>query len=317
VIWALGLLFVAVSAVLLAARYVSGGSLVFLALTAFSPYGIGAAAIGAVLCAVARGRAGFVGLAVGLVLLLVSLGVRIPLYISQAAPAAGQRVVVMTCNLRLGSADAAAVVSAVRSNDVDVLMLEELTPDERDALRTAGLDGLLPHAVADPVAGAGGTGVWSRWPLESGKIRADFAFALVTAGVELPGNGRLAVVGLHLAGPTADASAWDQDIRHLPSVLQSLPRETPVIVGGDFNATVDDPRFRALLAAGYADGADQAGAGYTMTYPADRWYPPLIAIDHVLTRDAVARQAWTVHVPGSDHRALLASVVVPQEPPAG
>ena len=79
-----------------------------------------------------------------------------------------------------------------------------------------------------------------------------------------------------------------------------------MVVGGDFNATPDTAQFRDVLAAGYDDAADQAGAGLTRTYPSDRWFPPLIAIDHVLCRGAAtAVRASTVEIDGSDHRALL------------
>jgi endonuclease/exonuclease/phosphatase (EEP) superfamily protein YafD len=97
-------------------------------------------------------------------------------------------------------------------------------------------------------------------------------------------------------------------------VLDGLPAGRPVIVGGDFNATPDVAQFRSVLRTGFADAADQAGAGMTRTYPADRWFPPLIAIDHVLTRGgAVATGVQTVSISGSDHRALLARIAVPTD----
>jgi endonuclease/exonuclease/phosphatase (EEP) superfamily protein YafD len=80
-----------------------------------------------------------------------------------------------------------------------------------------------------------------------------------------------------------------------------------VIAAGDFNATTDHAQFRRLLAHGYADAAQQSGAGYLPTYPNDRWYGPLIGIDHVLLRGGVgAADVRTLGVRGSDHRALLA-----------
>ncbi len=89
-----------------------------------------------------------------------------------------------------------------------------------------------------------------------------------------------------------------------------MPGET-ALIGGDFNATLDTVQFRRILAQGFSDAADQAGAGFTPTWPADRWFPPLITIDHVLTRDAVARSVDSVEIPGSDHRALVAVVRIP------
>ena len=45
-----------------------------------------------------------------------------------AAPAADRRLVVMSVNLRLGDADAGAIMALVRRHDVDVLSLVELSP---------------------------------------------------------------------------------------------------------------------------------------------------------------------------------------------
>ncbi|MGH9271430.1 MAG: hypothetical protein ACRDZ2_09160 [Ilumatobacteraceae bacterium] len=56
---------------------------------------------------------------------------------------------------------------------------------------------------------------------------------------------------------------------------------------------------------------EQSGARYVPTYPTDRRYPPLISIDHVLTRGpVVATRVDTVELAGTDHLALLATLVV-------
>ena len=62
------------------------------------------------------------------------------------APAAGaQRMTVMTANLFEGQGDAQDVVDAVRSDHVDLLVLEEITPDALARLDAAGLADLLPN----------------------------------------------------------------------------------------------------------------------------------------------------------------------------
>jgi endonuclease/exonuclease/phosphatase (EEP) superfamily protein YafD len=76
-----------------------------------------------------------------------------------------------------------------------------------------------------------------------------------------------------------------------------------VIVAADFIITPDMRRFRDLLTNGYRDAVEQTGAGFAPTFPTHSWYPPLIAIDHVLTRHAAAWPIRTIVVRGSDHRA--------------
>jgi endonuclease/exonuclease/phosphatase (EEP) superfamily protein YafD len=193
-------------------------------------------------------------------------------------------------------------------------MLEELTPAEQDGLVRAGLDAQLPHHSSVPEEGGAGTGLWSRFPLRDVAHPGGFTFALVTARLAVPGVPRpVRVVALHAAGPVPDSTLWVRDMTRLAAFLPTLAAGDPMLVGGDFNATPDTVQFRRILAGGFADAADQAGAGYTRSYPADRWYPPLIAIDHVLTRNGpVATAVDTVTVEGSDHRSLVARVAVPR-----
>jgi endonuclease/exonuclease/phosphatase (EEP) superfamily protein YafD len=87
-----------------------------------------------------------------------------------------------------------------------------------------------------------------------------------------------------------------------------------VIVGGDYNSTPDMRQFRDLLTDGYHDAVEQTGSGFAPTLPADTRFPPVITIDHVLARNAVASSIMTIDAPGSDHRSLLANIAVPVDP---
>jgi endonuclease/exonuclease/phosphatase (EEP) superfamily protein YafD len=293
------------------AHYRAPGSTYTLALSAFAVYlGIGAV-VAAVLFALLRTRVGWAGFAIAVGVLVWTAALQAPAYVAQTVPSHGADVVVMTSNLKVGAADPHAVVDAVRSHHVDVLMLEELTPEIRAALRSAGLDELLPHSVADPRDYGAGTGLWSRYPLTDPNVRRDLGFSFVTARANLP-SGATTLAAMHVFGPYPQAQFqhWKSDMHAYPGVLAALPGRT-VLIGGDFNASADDAQFRSVLGDRYVDAANQAGAGYTPTWPANRWYPPLITIDHVLTQGAVARSADTVEIPGSDHRALIVSVRIP------
>jgi endonuclease/exonuclease/phosphatase (EEP) superfamily protein YafD len=85
-----------------------------------------------------------------------------------------------------------------------------------------------------------------------------------------------------------------------------------VIVAGDVNSTTDMRPFRALLRNGYRDAAEQSGAGFKPTFPGNSRLPPLIVIDHVLTRNCTATSLRTLKVPGSDHRGLVVTIAIPQ-----
>ncbi len=281
-----------------------------LGVSAFSPYLMLGAPLAVIVLAVSRE---WLGAVVALVVTAVAVATQVPLYTSSDPPAQAATLVTMTSNLRIGGADPASVVAAARRHNVDVLMLQELTPEEQQRLESAGLDRLLPYHLSDPRSAATGTGLWSRYPLTEKVTRTDFSWAFVTAEVRIPGAAKpVSLAALHMPGPYPNSVLWHHDIAHLPSVLSTLGGGSgTVVVGGDFNATPDLHQFRELLTHGYADGADQAGAGMTRTYPSNSSLPPMIAIDHVLTRDAVATAADTVKIAGTDHRALVVRVAIP------
>lgn len=73
----------------------------------------------------------------------------------------------MALNARLGEADPAGLTESART--ADVLVLTEATAPQVRALTAAGLIDRFPHRNAGrlPAAGAGGTAVFSRYPLTS------------------------------------------------------------------------------------------------------------------------------------------------------
>ena len=87
-------------------------------------------------------------------------------------------------------------------------------------------------------------------------------------------------------------------------------------MAGDFNAVDDHGPMRDLYADGWRSAADLAGAGFVRTYPADRRFPPLIGIDHILLDDRLtATEFTTFDVPGTDHLGVRA-VIAGTTPPA-
>jgi endonuclease/exonuclease/phosphatase (EEP) superfamily protein YafD len=275
-----------------------------ISVTSFAWYAMWAAPVAVVFAILARRWA---TVAVAAVLTALLLVVQLPGRIAESAPTHGRPITVMQANLRLGNADPAALVRLVRTHHVELLATEELTFTEEDRLVAAGLAKLMPYRFTRPLpGGGGGLGMWSRYPLSQPVDVPGFWLGVLTARVTLPGGQHLTFVTVHLSPPYPyPAGRWRDELGRLAGVLRRLPDDGPVLAPGDYNATVDHAQFRDLLAHGYADSAAQAGAGYPASYPNDRWFGPVIAIDHLLTRRAVATALDTLGVPGSDHRALL------------
>jgi endonuclease/exonuclease/phosphatase (EEP) superfamily protein YafD len=139
---------------------------------------------------------------------------------------------------------------------------------------------------------------------------------MVSAQIEIPGiaNGPTVLVA-HIPGPWPQPiDGWDNELERMNGTMQSLSRSAGngcALVAGDFNSTLEMAPFRRLLGNGFRDAAEQAGAGFTLTYPANTMLPAFMGIDHILTSKCVATSVRTVTLPGSDHRGLATTVDVP------
>jgi endonuclease/exonuclease/phosphatase (EEP) superfamily protein YafD len=101
---------------------------------------------------------------------------------------------------------------------------------------------------------------------------------------------------------------WSSDLAALPAPDPGVLR----VLAGDFNATFDHAALRAVLARGWADAAQRAGRGLAWTWRPLRLPAPRLVIDHVLIDPRIAVAAVDlVHLPGSDHRALVTDLVLP------
>jgi endonuclease/exonuclease/phosphatase family metal-dependent hydrolase len=234
------------------------------------------------------------------------------------SPATGVRLQVMTSNLRIGGADPAAVVALVRDHDIDVLAVQEFTPDAEAGLKAAGIDQLLPYSELAAEPGSPGSGLYSRFPITGGGAqRNGGGFDQAYGIIQPPGATPLLVESAHPAAPySVDALRnWRADLAAEPA---ADPQGTPRILLGDFNSTLDHAELRALVARGYRDAASTVGKGLVPTwglyYPHDRRLPP-ITIDHVLVDERIGVRDVQVHrVPQTDHRAVLAWLTVPARP---
>jgi endonuclease/exonuclease/phosphatase family metal-dependent hydrolase len=104
---------------------------------------------------------------------------------------------------------------------------------------------------------------------------------------------------------------WQQDLAAEPPADPGGP---PRILLGDFNSTLDHAPLRQLIATGYRDAGVATGQGLVPTWPyAEHPGIPKVAIDHVLVDRRIGVRAMSVHrIPLSDHRAIVAELIVPR-----
>jgi endonuclease/exonuclease/phosphatase (EEP) superfamily protein YafD len=230
---------------------------------------------------------------------------------TEAEGVAGPALRVLAANMKLGEGDAATLVALVREHDVDVLSVEELTPNLADRLDAAGLARLLPHRELAAGKSSHGSGLYSRFDLGPGSTgRLSGGFPLITERLAIPGSAPVEASAVHTAPPTVSTSSWAIDLGGLPATGGGGPLR---ILLGDFNATLDQPTMRDLLDDGYVDAADADGRAWVSTWRSQ--FALSLTIDHVLIDHTVAADQVTVHsVDGSDHRALAARLRLPAAP---
>jgi endonuclease/exonuclease/phosphatase family metal-dependent hydrolase len=240
-------------------------------------------------------------------------------------PPRGPELRVMTVNVQFGWADAEDVVALVEEADVDVLGVQELTPAFDAALRRAGLEDLLPHGEVEAEHGPYGAGLYSRFRVRTADDGITGRHRSPTGLVDVPGAPPVAVSVVHPTPPVGAAglAEWGATLASLPRPGDPLggdPVGADVVGGGadeavrlligDFNATVDQPTLRDLLADGYVDAAGATGRGWVTTWRFS--FTPPLALDHVLVDEQTAVRDVAVHgVDGSDHRAVVASLRLP------
>ncbi|MEU1955237.1 endonuclease/exonuclease/phosphatase family protein [Nocardia rhamnosiphila] len=251
------------------------------------------------------------GAAVAALVTTAAAWTQVPLYLDHSGTGDGPELTVMQANLLFDGADPRALIQQVRDRKIGVLTVNELTPAAVEDLGRAGLDQLLPYRYLSPGRTAAGTGIWSAYPLSETVEYDGFVLNQLAATASIPGVGPVTVYAFHPVPPVYGTQVWADELSRLRDILDRSPADRPVIVGGDFNATHDHSQFRALASGRFHDAAEQAGAGHLVTYPTDKWWPPVVGIDHIVLAKARATAVETVGLPGADHRALVARIHLP------
>lgn len=187
----------------------------------------------------------------------------------------------------------------------DVLCVVELTPAIHAALQVAEGARLPEHSCAEVRNGSGGTGLWSRWPLEDARV-VDVGYAIVAARVRAL---RATVAAVHAVAPARPryTPSWWQAF----DAVHELAGQAggPFVAAGDWNATMGHGPLRELVAAGRVrDAHVDAGRPYARTWPSTL---PTALLDRVLVSPRIAVRSIREHrLPGTDHHAVAADLTV-------
>lgn len=225
-----------------------------------------------------------------------------------ADPAGHDEIAVLSANIHHGTADPGALFGMVERLRPDLLNVQELTPGFARELRAAGIDRLLPEAELAVRPSVSGGGIYARHPLHALPESNGLDFRMPRAAIDLPRGRTLRLVEVHPYPPLRNRTEeWTSALEGMPDAGAGIPW----VLAGDFNATLDHAELRDLLDRGYRDAADQTGKGLEPTWPVGRRLLP-VTIDHVLADERIGISDYEViDLPGSDHRAIFARLVLP------
>jgi len=222
----------------------------------------------------------------------------------------GPAVTVLAFNTYEGRADVDVLADLIRSTRPDLVALPESGRRFGDRLLP-----LIPdyRFVTSQERGRDVQGVSTLTRTDLGDVTATIDRSTPFPSVELRGGGldRTRFVAFHSVAPTpGEIPQWEHDLGTLDRWCADRG-SGPVILAGDFNATLDHSVFRDAT-TGCLDAAERRGEGLTGTWPTRLPRAVGPQIDHVLATGGVAVESFSVHdVPGSDHRAVLSRLRLP------
>jgi endonuclease/exonuclease/phosphatase family metal-dependent hydrolase len=217
---------------------------------------------------------------------------------------------ILTANLANGAADADAFADLVEAAEPDVVVVQELAPDQAEALAR-----VLSFGKLEPTRTHDGMGIALRSPGSVRRLRLPYRSAFV-AELAWPGDDEpVEVLNVHLAAPHVHPvfqRIWDRrgQVRDVIAHMVATPRRRRVLAG-DLNATPLWPAYRRLrghLIDAVADAARRSGRRPERTWGPWAGSARLLRIDHVLVHGLVAGSTRVLPLRGSDHSALVADL---------
>lgn len=196
-----------------------------------------------------------------------------------------------------GQSNVDAVAAVITKAAADLVLLQDVEPT---ALQTLGTKLNYAAASGGTVAALarGFIGFSTTVPL---KPPPRAALALLAS----IGHGQYAAIVAQI--DPAEGRVSDDDLaRVLNAINLQKTAGTPLVVGGDFNATPDHPGIARLNAVGLRDAWAECGSGDGFTYPSNA---PAKRIDYLfLSGDLHCSAAAVMETQVSDHRPLLVTL---------
>lgn len=225
----------------------------------------------------------------------------------------GSSLRILSANLWNGRAHPEAFADLVVALGVDLVAVQELSPEQAEALAT-----VMPHGELEPARDYCGMGVVAQRPLKVSRVAMPYRDARVAHLDEqhwpqLQGPLELLNVHIgapHMLSPHVGLAIRPRQMRELMRYLGTSQRDQRVLVG-DLNATPLWPVYRRIashLTDAAVTVARRRGRRVEPTWAPWHGAPRLIRIDHGFVAGVEVEDFRVVEVPGADHWAVVMDV---------
>ncbi|MCE7982442.1 MAG: hypothetical protein DYG89_14710 [Caldilinea sp. CFX5] len=234
---------------------------------------------------------------------------------------------VMTWNAHFRNQNSAAFFAAIAAEQPDLIAIQELGAPLAEVIRVQ-LRERFPFQELHPAHNPAGMAILSRYPFMT-TMPPDFS---PTAGcncqivtIDVAGQ-PITLINTHpwppktglTGGGTFEFDTENQDRIFDQLLLRIAQAASPLLVVGDLNTMPIQANYRRLTQV-LQDAYVTSGVGPASTFPVARaqqgWLrQPLIRIDYIFYDTAwQAQQTWVGAIDGSDHRYVMAELVLNRE----
>lgn len=218
---------------------------------------------------------------------------------------------VMFVNVLRKNQDKSLAVEGILAADADIVVAVEVDHLWGDAMKET-LGARWPRYKVADRSDNFGIAIFSRIPLENVDVFESPGNYVPSLRAEFTiGSKKCVIYGTHPFPPLSQFThdGWQLHMADLARRIEA--EKAPVIVVGDFNSTNWSANYRWFVAqTGLVD--TQQGFGPQASWPTELPYLG-IPIDHVLTSKSIGTAMRRIgRYNGSDHRPVIADLVVPQ-----
>jgi vancomycin resistance protein VanJ len=232
------------------------------------------------------------------------------------ANAGGQKIKVMSYNIWSNNSSMKACAAVILKESPDILLLQEIRPDQMSALEVE----LRPEGLNMAFDPGTEQAIISRYPIKGSEVWF-WKNRSQKAVLEAP-LGPVTVINVH-----AYKHGWLERHRLMEALLveEVIPEKGPLILGGDFNTNDRSETYR-MIQQHLTNAHAEAGCGFGFTFPtASKFWslrllgslprfplPALIRIDHIFySSHFTTLKSYTVSDSGgSDHLPVVAELVL-------